>query len=296
MNDQQQRELITMMTQSCDGDGFHDTPITGLQLIRTSHPTMRMPVVYNASFCLVVQGEKHTLIEEKLYRYGAGDYLVVSINLPVTGQVTQADPQRPYLSLKVDVDFTIIGELIAQGVIQSTSATADEFGVFVEQADDALVDVFVRLLKLLSEPESIAFLAPLYLREFHYRLLNTPKGAVFVQMAMPNNKLYLIAQAIQVLKDHLDQSFRVEDLAQMTGMSASSFHHLFKAVTAMSPLQYHKRLRLLEARRLMLTGELDAASAGFQVGYLSPSQFSREYRRYFGTPPRQSITELQPPG
>ena len=113
---------------------------------------------------------------------------------------------------------------------------------------------------------------------------------------MPNHKLYLIAQALRVLKDDLAQSFRVEDLAQIAGMSASSFHHLFKEVTGMSPLQYHKRLRLLEARRLMLTGELDAASAAFQVGYLSPSQFSREYRRYFGTPPRQSITGLQPMG
>ncbi len=296
MNLQQRNDLIAMMTQSCDGDGFHATPITGLQLIRTSHPTMPIPVAYTPSFCLVVQGEKQTLVEDKLYRYGSGEYLVVSINLPVNGQVTQAEPEKPYLSLKIDIDFTIVSDLIAQGVIQSPPETPDEYGAFVEQADDELTDVFVRLMRLINTPDSIAFLTPLYLREFHYRLLNTPKGAVFVRMAMPNHKLYLIAQALRVLKDDLAQSFRVEDLAQIAGMSASSFHHLFKEVTGMSPLQYHKRLRLLEARRLMLTGELDAASAAFQVGYLSPSQFSREYRRYFGTPPRQSIAELQPMG
>lgn len=293
MNITQKNELIALVEKYSDGDGIHPTAITGVRCLKLSQPSLKMPVVYNPSFCIILQGSKQAVLESEIYHYGPSEYIVVSVDLPVVGQVIEATAQEPYLSLQLDIDPHELSELISQRNFSTATTTHTERGLFVGKADDALADSILRLARLLDNPQDIPFLAPLSIREIYYRLLNSEHGHTIAQMAIAGSNMQRIADVIRMLKENYTKPIRVEVMAEMANMSPSSFHHHFKEVTAMSPLQYQKRLRLLEARRLMLAEMKNAAFAAYQVGYESSSQFSREYSRMFGAPPSADIERMR---
>jgi len=287
------RELGALISKYSNGDGIHPAAIDGLQCIRLSAPHMQLPSVYRPCVCVIVQGAKQVLLEDEIYRYAPPQFLAVSVDLPLLGQVTLASAEQPYLCLVIDIDARQIADLIAQSGDASWSRGETARGLFVGELDGALQDSVLRLARLLDTPRDIPVLAPRALREFHYRLLSSPYGAAIAQMAIAGSNTHKIGQIIRRIKTQLASPIRVEELASMANMSASSFHQHFKAVTAMSPVQYQKRLRLTEARQILLAENADAASAAYRVGYQSLSQFSREYARMFGAPPRRDVDGIR---
>jgi AraC-like DNA-binding protein len=269
-------------------DGVCDTAVPGLLLGRQPTPTDPIALVVDPSLCIVAQGAKEVLLAGEVYRYDPAHSLLVSIDLPISVRVVGASPARPCLAVRVSLDLSVVGELLAEcpdGPPRGPLAR----GLDVSPVEPQLLDAVARLVALLDSPHTIGPLAPLVLREITYRVLIGPQGARLRQIAAAGPPGHQIARAIRWLRDHFTAPLRGESLARQAQMSLSGFHQHFKAVTGLSPLQYQKRLRLQEARRLMMGEGLDAASAAFRVGYESPSQFSREYRRMFGTPPRQDV-------
>jgi AraC-like DNA-binding protein len=288
-----QRELATRVGRVARTDGVHDTHIEGLAAIRASAPSQPLPSVYEPSLCIVVQGRKHARLRGETYIYDPLNYLVVSVTLPVIGQIIEASVDRPYLCLRVGVDRKLIGELLLQAGPTLVQRPASERGLYVARTDGALLDAVVRLVRLLEKPRDAHVLSPLIVREIHYRALMGELGSRLRELCIVDSQMQRIARAIDVLRTRFAEAFSVEDLAAIAHMSPSSFHHRFKEVTAMSPMQFQKQLRLHEARRLMLTEGLEASVAAHRVGYESASQFSREYRRVFGAPPRREIDALR---
>ncbi len=289
-----QRELVERVHRAAPHDGVHDTRVPGLAAIRASEPSQPLPSVYEPSLCIVVQGRKQARLVNEIYVYDPLHYLVVSVTLPMIGQIIDATRQCPYLCLRLTVDRRLIGELLLQA--ESTSmqrADSTERGLYVAKADTEFLDAVVRLVRLLDRPHDAAVLAPLVQREIHFRALSGELGQRLREVCILDSQIQRIARAIDVIRTRFAEPFRIDDLASIAHMSSSSFHHRFKEVTAMSPLQFQKQLRLHEARRLMLADGLDASSAAHRVGYQSASQFSREYRRLFGTPPRREIGSLR---
>ncbi len=293
MNDIQRKELAALTAKFSNGEGIFETAVPGLKCIKLSHIDMRLPGVYNPSLCVIVQGSKRVLLEDEVYQYAPSQYLAVSVDLPIIGQVTMAEPNAPYLCLQIDIDPRVMSELMMQVRPDAAADTGTGRGIFVGQMDDALGDSVLRLARLLENPRDILPLAPMITREIYYRLLNGDHGPTIAQIALSGSNMHRIAGVISRIKNDYDKPLRVEDMADLAGMSVSSFHYHFKEVTAMSPLQYQKRLRLVEARRMMLSDQLDAASTAYRVGYESPSQFSREYSRMFGNPPGRDIESLR---
>ncbi|HZX52601.1 MAG TPA: AraC family transcriptional regulator [Pseudomonas sp.] len=292
--EQRQVELAALIQRLTPAEGLHATAIDGLHLIRTDQPTLPMPVLYNPCLCIIAQGSKEVRLADQPYRYDPLNYLVASVTLPVSGQVIAASPEQPYLSLRLDIDPTQLSGLIADaGPIGLAGTAGDGRGLFLDRIDDALLDAVIRLTRLLESPRDIAMLAPLALREIFYRLLHSPQGRYLHEIAIADSQGQRIARAIDWLNKHYDQPLRIEHLAREVNLSPSTLHHRFKTVTALSPLQYQKQLRLQEARRLMLCEGLEAASASYRVGYESPSQFSREYSRLFGAPPLRDLARLR---
>ena len=286
-------ELRRLIAKNSNGDGMHPVAIGGLQCIRMSAPNDELPHVYNPCACVIVQGEKQVLLEGEIYRYAPPQFLAISVDLPLFGQVLVASAQAPYLCLAIDLDASTIADLLARSDDAGWSHGETARGLFVGDLDDATLESVVRLAGLLDAPRDILVLAPLALREFHYRLLRGPYGPAVAQMAIAGSNTHKMGQIIRRMRAHYAEPFRVEELASQANMSPSSFHQHFKAVTAMSPLQYQKRLRLTEARGLLLGGDMDAASAAYRVGYQSVSQFSREYARLFGAPPMRDVEALR---
>lgn len=273
-------------------DGMQQTSINELTLYRSSSPTEHDAAVYEPALVVMAQGSKEVVLGDTSYRYDPNHYLLVSVDLAVSARVLEATPTRPSLALRIVFDLGVVGELIAEGVTELFITPTDR-GLSVTPIDEPLRDAVARLVELLDTPQHVQVVAPLILREITYRILVGPQGARLRQIASAGAPAQRIAQAIRWLKEHHAQPLRIEQLAKRTGMSPSALHLHFKNVTSMSPLQYQKQLRLQEARRLMLGEGLDAAQAAFRVGYESPSQFSREYRRLFGAPPRQHVTTIQ---
>jgi AraC-like DNA-binding protein len=286
-------ELGALIGKFSPGDGMHPTAIGGLICIRLSEPHMQLPSVYQPSICVIVQGAKQVLLEDEIYRYAPPQFLAVSVDLPLTGQVVEASAAKPYLCLAIEIDARLIADLIAQSGDASWSRGETSRGLFVGEMDGAMQETALRLARLLEAPGDIHVLAPLAMREFHYRLLKSPYGPAIAQMAIAGSNTHKIGQIIRRIKTQLASPIRVEELASMANMSPSSFHQHFKAVTAMSPVQYQKRLRLTEARHILLAERSDAASAAYRVGYQSVSQFSREYARMFGAPPIRDVESLR---
>jgi AraC-like DNA-binding protein len=290
---QQLRELARLTVKYSKGDGIHPTLIQGLQCIRLSARHQELPHVYQPCVCVIVQGAKQVLLEEEIYRYTPMQFLAVSVDLPLLGQVTEASAESPYLCLAIDIDARTIADLITASGDAGWRRGETARGLFVGDLDDALLESVVRLARLLDAPRDMPVLAPLALREFHYRLLMSPYGSAIAQMGIAGSNTHKIGQVIRRIKSHYSEPIRVEELASLANMSPSSFHQHFKAVTAMSPVQYQKRLRLTEARHMLLAEQADAASAAYRVGYQSVSQFSREYARMFGAPPRRDVEGLR---
>ena len=269
-----------------------DTAVPGLSLQRWEARTEPTSYMLPASVCLIGQGRKRLILGDESYVYDAHRFLVTSVDLPVVTQVIEASSDSPYLGLTLELDLRVIAQIMVGQDMPSGRAHAERLAVAVSAVSAPLLDGFNRLIDLLESPEDIPALAPLVKQEIFYRLLRGEQGPRIRQIASVGNHGFQIARAIDWLRDHFSQPIKVEDLASKAGLSPSAFHSHFRAVTAMSPLQYQKRMRLNEARRLMLTERLDASIAAFRVGYESPSQFSREYSRQFGAPPMRDVKTL----
>jgi AraC-like DNA-binding protein len=273
--------------------GDRSTPIPALAFFRRDAPTPPGLCQVEPSIVLVVQGAKRMLVGGDAFAYNCERFLVASLDVPASSEVVEASAVRPCLGLVLKLDLRLIAELVAQAPLLSPKDRSVGRGMALGRVTPSLLESIKRLTDLLDEPEAIEVLAPLVLREVHYRLLTTDQAGRLRQLASVGSQSYLVARAIDWLKSHYASPLRVEKLAERVHMSASSLHHHFRQLTAMSPLQYQKWLRLNEARRLMLNAGLDAASAAFEVGYESPSQFSREYARLFGAPPRRDVVSLR---
>lgn len=283
-------KLASAADRQTPADGTHRTSIPSLSFYRASAPSEHNAGVYEPSLCIVAQGAKEVLFGDEVYPYNPGQSLVVSVELPLTSRVVEASSERPCLAVCVALDSGVVGELLADG-LPPPGPPARALGV--APLGPQLLDAVKRLVDLLDAPQDIDPLAPLVLREITYRLLTGPHGSRLRQIAAAGASAHRIARAIRQVKDHVAEPLRIESLAKRVGLSPSAFHLHFKAVTGLSPLQYQKQLRLQEARRLMFGEGLDASEAAFRVGYESPSQFTREYRRMFGAPPRQDVAALK---
>jgi AraC-like DNA-binding protein len=287
------QELATLVMRHTEGNGIHPTAIDQLSFGRSNALPTAIYSVDEPRLTLLVQGEKAVLLGEETYPYRAGQYLVHSVTLPMSGRVVKATSDKPCLVLKLSLDLVQLCDLVAQMSFSSAQQENSVRGLWVSNADATLIECVLRLVKLLETPQDIPILAPIMLRELYYRLLIGEQSEAVRQIATSGSSMQRIASAIQLIKAEFTQPMRIEDLARQVKMSTSSFHQHFKQVTSMSPLQYQKQLRLLEARRLMLTENFDAIAAAYQVGYESPSQFSREYSRMFGAPPMRDIERLR---
>lgn len=269
------------------------TKIAGLRLSRWTTPTEPTSYTLESSICLIAQGAKRVLLGEESYAYDATHFLITSVDLPVVANITQASPERPYLGLILELDLQEISQLIIDSGLPMNRSGQAEKGMAVGRLSLSVLEAFQRLMNLLDEKENIKVLAPLVKREIFFRLLTTDQGPRLQQITASGSHSNQISRAIFWLKNNYTRPLRVQKLAADAGMSKSAFHNHFKTMTSMTPLQFQKRLRLNEARRLMLTENLDALSATFEVGYESPSQFSREYSRLFGAPPLRDINRLR---
>lgn len=287
------RPLAEAVARRTDGVNQLNTSIPNLTFYRREEPTEPASCMVEPSVALVVQGAKQALLGDNVYVYDIKRFLITSLDLPAMMQIVEASPDRPYLGLVMKLDLHVVAELMMQSGMPPPTEHPSDRGMVLGETMPHLLHAFKRLLDLLDEPESIPVLAPLIQREICYRLLMSDQGVRLWQIASVGSQSHRIARAIDWLKSHYARPLRIEEIAAYVQMSASSFHHHFRLLTAMSPLQYQKWLRLNEARRLMLTDHLDASTAAFQVGYESPSQFSREYSRLFGTPPRRDIENLR---
>jgi AraC-like DNA-binding protein len=286
-------DLKTAIAQFTKADGFHATPVPGLTLMRISHPTEPMHGLIEPTLCIVAQGRKRTITGDRVLNYDASNFLVVSADTPIIGQVMEASPDAPYLCLKLDLDPAAITELLIDVGNLGGGASEADASLSVTPMTPELVDAATRLVRLLASPDDIRILAPMVRRELLYRVLQTDQATRLQQIAVAESRLQQVNRAIGWIKANYRDTFAIETVAAEARMSPSSLHFHFKAVTAMSPLQYQKQLRLQEARRLMLSEALDAATAGHRVGYDSPSQFSREYARTFGAPPLRDVARLK---
>ena len=284
-------ELAACIRRHTPDEGIASAAVRRLWLIRADQPTTPVPAVYEASICLIAQGAKRVSLGEQSVIYDAARYLVVTVDLPLVGHVTQASASAPYLCCKIDFDMAALADLVLAEKRVAAYGGLPMLAVY--PIDDDLVDAACRLVRLLDRPESIPVLAPLIEREILYRLLQGPHGPLLRQIAAADSRLGQVSRAIQRIRRGYAEQLRIDEIAETAGMSASSLHAHFKAVTRMTPLEYLKQIRLQEARRLMLTEGASAGSAAFAVGYESPSQFSREYHRLFGAPPRRDIERLQ---
>ncbi len=291
---EQAREVLGKSIARLTEDGEkQETAIPRLSLFRRTAPTEPISSMYEPSICLITQGAKRILLGEDTYVYDAHHFLITSMDLPTVVQVIEASPEKPYLGLRLKLDLREVSQLMVDSNLPPPRAQQSGRGMAIGEATLPLFIAFQRLIDLLAEPKDIPILAPLIQREIIYRLLVGDQGVRLRQIASTGSQGNQIAQAVEWLKGNFTRPLRVDDLAKQVNMSTSTLHHHFRALTAMSPLQYQKWLRLNEARRLMLTENHDASTAAFQVGYESPSQFSREYGRLFGTPPLRDITNLR---
>ncbi|WP_084763112.1 AraC family transcriptional regulator [[Scytonema hofmanni] UTEX B 1581] len=288
-------ELAALVARHTDsrGNGVHPTAISQLEFMRESDTSATMQGVAEPILGIVVQGKKEVLLNEETYGYGVAQYLVVSVDLPLCGCAIKATEAKPYLGFKLDLDPVQLCDIIAQTNPGMGKKENSVRGWFISDADPSLIDCAIRLTRLLDTPQDIPFLAPMIVREIYYRLLIGEQGEAVRQIATSGSNMQRIAEVIKLIKADFTKPLRVEDLALQANMSPSSFHRHFKEVTSMSPLQYQKQLRLLKARHLMLAENADATHTAYQVGYESPSQFSREYSRMFGASPMKDIERLR---
>lgn len=286
-------ELKQAIAQLAPRDGVHATAIEGLTLARLTRPSDPMHGLQQPALCIIAQGKKRVISGDRVVTYDEAKFLVATVDTPVVGQVVEASEERPYLSLKLDLDPAEITALLIEAGGVRAEAVEAEASIATSAVTDQLLDAAIRLVRLLETPDDISVLAPMVKRELLYRVLRSDQGTKLQQIAIAESRLQQVNRAIGWIKSNYRETFAIESVAAEARMSASALHVHFKAVTAMSPLQYQKQLRLQEARRLMLSEAVDAATAGHRVGYDSPSQFSREYARTFGAPPLRDVARLK---
>ncbi|WP_116138943.1 AraC family transcriptional regulator [Trinickia diaoshuihuensis] len=289
------RTLVESVKRYTEGQGGQSpfvTPIDGVTILRSDHEKHPSHLVMKPALCVVVQGEKWTTFGDKRYDYRAGQALVVSVELPAMSRIVQASPDEPYLCVVIEFNLGVMREVMEQLDRPPTPEGELGHGVFVTDFDGPLADCVLRTMRLLDTPHAIPVIAPMIMREICYWLLAGPHGGEVAKLVLANGHVERVVSAIHDLRARYAETVRIEELASVAQMSLSAFHRQFKALTSMTPLQYQKQLRLLEARHLMLTGAANAEAAAYRVGYESPSQFSREYARMFGAPPRRDIAAL----
>jgi AraC-like DNA-binding protein len=285
-------QLARLIQRAISEDGFIE-PYPGLSLIRLGSTTQPIHTVFEPSFCVIAQGSKAIFVGTERYVYDPYHYLLVTADLPVMGQILEASKAQPYLTIHLKLDPVMVGSVMAEANSPISRHHANVRAANVSMLDADLLDVVLRLAKLLDKPAEMAFLAPMFIREIIYRLLQGQQGDRLRYIVARGSYTPHIAKAVDRLRKDYNQTLHIERLAQELGMSASGFHHQFKAMTAMSPLQFQKQIRLQEARRLMLGESLDATSAAYRVGYNDASHFGREYKSFFGLPPVQDMERLK---
>ena len=287
------QELVERVTRAVLADGDVEAP-GGLRLLRRSSPTPKDHGVSSPALCVIAQGSKEVLLGDDCYRYDANHYLITAAALPTATRVTEASEERPYLGVVLGLDPALVGSVMVETGHPAPGEKAAVRAFEVSPLDAGLFDAVVRLVGLLDLPADDArFLQPLITREIVFRLLKGEQGGRLRQIAVLGGHSHRIARALERLRKDFARPLQIEDIARELGMSVSGFHHHFRTVTAMSPLQFQKRMRLQAARRFMLGEDLDAGSAGHRVGYGDASQFSREYKRLFGAPPVRDVERLR---
>lgn len=293
MRDMHLDELRWLLARHARADG--GTGIDGVLVSKVEAPGEPSASMSGTVMALIAQGAKRLALGERVYEYRGGQYLIASVDLPVTGHFTQASAELPALGFGLILHPSAVAELLLQAAPgdMPRAASGPLPGIAVSDAPDELLGAVVRLLRLLDQPGDMTVLAPLVKREILWRLITGEQGAIVRQLGLADSSLAHIARAVRWIRDHYTQSFRVEDVAHMSGMSVSAFYRNFQAVTAMSPIQFQKQIRLQEARLLLANHPNDVTGVGYRVGYESPSQFSREYRRQFGAPPREDAARMR---
>jgi AraC-like DNA-binding protein len=288
-----QGDLAKLMERYSEQDGTYATAIPSLFMTRLSNATEPKYGIYNTSLCVVAQGVKEVLLEQDRFRYSPADYLVASVDLPVIAQVIEASPEVPYLALKLEITPNDILEVLRETQIKADKKESTKRGMFVSKMKQPLLNAITRLVHLLDTPEDIPILAPLIKKEIIYRVLQGEHGGRLKQTAIEGSSTHQINTVIKHIMQNYEKSFKIEELAKIANMSVSSLYRHFTEVTTMSPIQFQKQLRLQKARGLLLSESANAADVAFRVGYESPSQFSREYSRMFGRPPKEDIKHLK---
>jgi AraC-like DNA-binding protein len=287
-------KLARLIAAYAPHDGSFELRIPGVHASRFSRINAEcVHALSLPSLCIVAQGAKTVIVGQDVYEYDASRMIVFSVALPVAAQITQASHSEPYLGLKLDLDPHEIAELVLKVFPHGLPPAQERSAVYITPADASIVNAATRLMECLAQAGDTELLAPLVIDEILIRLLRSPIGVRIAQMGFAESSVHRIAKAISWLRENFSQPMKVEDLAGLVHMSVSSFHEHFKSVTSMSPLHYQKVLRLQEARRLMLSTMTDASTASQRVGYLSASQFSREYSRFFGSAPTKDISRLR---
>ncbi len=292
------RQLADLVSTRVTTQGIHKTSIPGLELFRIDAPSGCVSSVYEPSLCVIAQGRKTVQLGDREIVYGALSYMVSSVDLPVNGRVIDASAEHPYLAVKISIDPAEVADLVlqlddAEVAREQTDCPYSACGLCVAQVDLGILDAMTRLVQLLDSPTDARVLAPLIQREIIYRALVGEMGPRMREFVSADSHSHRISRVIAVLKTRFAEPLRVRELAENVNMSESALYHSFKQVTCMSPVQFQKKLRLHEARRLMLSEGLEAATASYRVGYESPSHFSREYSRMFGAPPRADVVKLR---
>ncbi|BFT70098.1 AraC family transcriptional regulator N-terminal domain-containing protein [Paenibacillus sp. P36] len=290
---QKQKELARLIKKFTGKDGDHSTLIPSLNLIHDSNALVPICRIQKPSLCIVVQGQKVIMLGNETYRYGVCDYLAVSLDVPISGQAIKPSSGSPFLSIRLDLDVGEIFNVMKENNLFSNSTERYPKSLFVGKMSSFLLDAMLRLISLLESPKDIPALAPLTIKEIIYRLLSEKEGEAFRQIATAGSHFAAIADVVERIKINYNEPLRIDDLAKLAQMSPSSLYRHFKQVTAMTPVQYQKQLRLQEGRRLLLTESHSVADIAFCVGYESPSQFSREYTRLFGYSPTTDILRIQ---
>ncbi len=285
-------KAVRCYTDSQTGKSPFATAIDGLTILRSDHENEPHHLIFRPALCIVIQGAKWAIFGNKRLDYRAGQALVVSVEMPALGRVAEASPREPYLGLILEFDLAVMREVV--DLLDAPPKANGDIGrgVFVSDFEGPLSDCVLRMVRLLDTPRAIPVLYPAVMSEICYWLLTGPHGCEIAKMTFANHHGQRVISAIHALRSRFAEPVRIEELASIAQLSPSAFHRQFKAITSMTPLQYQKQLRLLEARRLMISGAVNVEAAAFQVGYESPSQFSREYARMFGMPPRQDVISV----
>ena len=291
--DSRHLEISALIARFLPHDGSLETAIDGLRLYRSSVPTEPVALEYKPGLAFVAQGSKIAILGTECFQYGEGEYLLTSIGLPVMARVTEASAERPHLCLLLDIDVLQLTETMNQIDNAAVASEQSQRGLSVSQLPSSLMDGCLRLLRLLDTPSAIPILAPLIRKEIAYHLLTGIDSLRLRHIAATESQTHRIGRAISWIKENFATQLRIDELAAHVSMSPSSLHHHFKTITAMTPMQYQKLLRLQNARQLMLIDMIDAGAAGYRVGYESQSQFSREYTRHFGLAPMRDIAQAR---